>query len=480
MTLKKIFLVIAVLTTGLTPSWAGSPLTISIDAAHPEVAISPDFSGLSFESSQMLSAKNGLRYFSPDNRPLIDLFQTLGIKSLRVGGNTADRSAGQLPDKADIDSLFTFARIAGVKVIYCLRLHDGDPEQDAALAKYIMDNYAAQLDSFSIGQEPNVYPKVTNSMGVVSRPAYADYKKQWKQFENAIVAQAPEAKFCGPSVDNNPVWPQNFMADFGRGNHVVLITAHLYPGRSGDKVPTPEIGRDQMLEDGFIRTYQKLYVGFVPTAISNNLPYRLEEANNYFNGGAVDVSDTFASALWGLDFMYWWAAHGADGVNFHTGDKVAAGNELRASRYTAYFSVTNGFLVRPLGYGIKAFDVGRHGRIVPATISNPQNLNVSVYSVLGDDKYIYVTIINKEHGSAARDADVSLDAGARFDHGQIMSLTVPGNDIASKTGVTLGGAVIETNGSWNGKWTELTPAGTGSFTVKVPAASASILRLVAD
>ena len=50
---------------------------------------------------------------------------------------------------------------------------------------------------------------------------------------------------------------------------------------------------------------------FVPQAISNALPYRLEEVNNYFNGGATNVSNTFASALWGLDFMYWWAAHGA-------------------------------------------------------------------------------------------------------------------------------------------------------------------------
>ncbi len=481
MTWKNIFLVTAVLMAGAARLFAQSPLVISVDAARPGAAISPDFSGLSFEISQTLPAKSGVRYFSPDNQPLIHLFQTLGIKSLRVGGNTADRSAGQLPGKAEIDSLFAFARAAGVKIIYCLRLHDGDPGQDAEMAKYITDNYAAQLDCFSIGQEPNVYPKTTNSMGVITpRPSYADFKKKWKQFENVIVAQAPEANFCGPSVDDNPLWPREFMADYGLGNHVVLITAHLYPGRSGDKVPTPEIGRDQMLGDGFVQTYQKLYDGFVPAAISNNLPYRLEEVNNFFNGGATNVSDTFASALWGLDFMYWWAAHGAAGVNFHTGDKVAAGNELRPSKYTAYFSTTNGFLVRPLGYGIKAFDLGGHGRIVPAAISNPQNLNVSVYSVLGNDEHIYVTIINKEHRPGARNADVSLAAGAGFNHGQIISLTVPNGDVASKTGTTLGGAVVENDGSWNGKWTDLTPTGAGSFTIKIPAASAAIIKLQTD
>src|ERR1017187_10896765 len=107
-------------------------------------------------------------------------------------------------------------------------------------------------------------------------------------------------------------------------------------------------------------------------------------------GGATNVSNTFASALWGLDFMYWWAAHGAAGVNFHTGDKVAAGSELRPSKYTPYFTSTNGYLVRPLGYGIKAFDLGSHGKLIPVTISNPGNLNLTAYAVLGDDKNLYL------------------------------------------------------------------------------------------
>ncbi len=478
---KYAFLLVVVFVAAAASLPAQSPLAISVDSAHPGTAISRGFSGLSFELSQLLPLENGGHYFSPDNQPLISLFHTLGIESLRVGGNTADRNATRPPDKTDIDDLFAFARVADVKIIYCLRLHDGDPYQDAGVVKYIMGQYRDQLACFSIGQEPNVYPKITNSMGVVSpRPPYSDYRKRWKQFENIIVAEVPDAKFCGPGVDADPVWPRQFIADFGRSNHVVLITAHLYPGRSGLKVPTPEIGRDRMLDDGFVQSYLRLYDGFVPEAISNDLPYRLEEVNNYFNGGATDVSDTFASALWGLDFMYWWAAHGAAGLNFHTGDKVAAGAALRPSKYTAYFSTTDGFLVRPLGYGIKAFDLGGHGRFLPTAISNPQQLNASVYSVLGDDGDIYVTIINKEHGVAAHDADVSLAAGAGFNQAQLMSLTVRNGDISSKTGMTLGGAAFENNGTWNGKWTDLPPAHSGSFVLKIPPASAAVIKVEKD
>jgi hypothetical protein len=462
-----------------TAGWlhAQSPITISVDAQHPGAAIPPEFPGLSFEITQLLPDASGVRYFRPDNQPLITLFQTLGIKNLRVGGNTSDRNAHTLPSHADIDSLFAFAKAADVKIIYCLRLHDGNPREDADVAKYIMDHYAGQVASFSIGQEPSAYPRTTNADGTVGpRPSYSDFAKNWQRFEEVIVAAVPGIQLCGPSVEGNPSWQRQFVEEFGQGHHVTLITSHIYPGRSGDKVPSPEIGRDEMLSPQFTQAYQKLYDGFVPAAQAAGLPYRLEEANNFYNGGALGVSDTFAASLWGLDFMYWWAEHDAAGLNFHTGDKVAAGAELRPSKYTAYFSTPGGFLVRPLGYGIKAFDMGSQGRMIPATISNPDGLNVSIYAVLGDDKNIYVTIINKEHGTHARDAAISFPAGAGFAGIQTMSLTILNNDIAAKTGATLGGAEIKSDGSWNGQWTDV-PSAKGNPVLKIPASSASIIKM---
>ena len=53
---------------------------------------------------------------------MVHLFHTLGIKHLRIGGNTSDRNVKQMPGEADIDSVFAFAKAAGVKVIYCLTL----------------------------------------------------------------------------------------------------------------------------------------------------------------------------------------------------------------------------------------------------------------------------------------------------------------------------------------------------------------------
>ena len=325
-----------------------------------------------------MTNEDGIRYFRPDNLPLINLFHTLGIKNLRIGGNTSDRDAKLLPNEADLDSLFAFAKTAGVKVIYCLRLHDGDPQADAVpqntswitLCTLNWIAFPSARNRVRIREKNNAH-----SLGAGMKNINTD--RRLEKICGCYHCRRAGREILRPSVHNNADWARKFIADFGKSNHVVLITEHLYPGGAGGKVPTPEIGRDRMLAaadamtNSFPKAYQKLHDSFVPLAISNGLPYRLEEVNNYFNGGATNVSNTFASALWGLDFMYWWAAHSAAGLNFHTGDKVAAGYTLQPSKYTAFFSTTNGYVIRPLGYGIKAFDLGSHGQFVPITISNP-------------------------------------------------------------------------------------------------------------
>jgi hypothetical protein len=483
-------------TGGRIQNRAATPsATVAVDAKSPGAAVPADFIGLSFEASQLFPNAEGVHYFRPDNRPLIRLFHTLGVKSLRIGGNTSDRDAKQLPDEADLDSLFAFAKAADVKVIYCLRLHDGDPQADAQTVKYIMDRYAPLVECFSIGQEPSAYPTEqrdtrarTERMGAANEKyQYSQYREEWKKFADAILAAVPEAKFCGPSVHNNGGWARTFMSDFGKSNHVVLVTEHLYPGGSGNKVPTPEIGIDRMLAsnsemtNSFPRVYQKLHASFVPMAVSNGLAYRLEEVNNYFNGGAANVSNTYASALWGLDFLWWWAEHGAAGLNFHTGDKVAAGYTLRPSKYTAFFTATNGFYVRPLGYGIKAFELGSRGKILPVEISGgSSNFNLAAYAVLGEDKTVYLTLINKAHGAAARELQVAVGTSpVGYARGEIIYLTAPDNDAAATAGVMLGDAAINNDARWNGAWKNLAPAGKAKFpfTVELPPASAAVVKL---
>ena len=447
---------------------ADVPVAVTLDPSAPGPQIAEDYAGLSYETKREMPGADGKYYFSPDNAPLIKLFQTLGIKNLRIGGNTVDSPKVTIPVQADIDRLFQFAKAADTKVIYSFRLNKGDAQGSSSQAKYIADNYAANLICFSIGNEPDIYVH-----------SWHGYVKEWQPIYDAINAAVPGAKYCGPSLTSNAQpWAHDFAHDYFPGGKILYITQHQYAGGAGGKITDPVHGRDLMLSPEWQTIYQNYYDKFVPAL--NGLPYRLEEGNNFYNGGAKDVSDTFASALWGLDYLYWWAAHGSQGINFHNGDEVAAGQNLAPCRYASFTSAPDGYFVHPLAYAIKIFNLGSRGKIIPATVkpdASAADLNLASYAVLGADKNLYVTLINKEHGPAARDATVTLTAppptGARVD---TIALTAPGNDVAAKEGLQLGGTGIKNDGTWTENWTSLAPS-SGKIIVKVPASSVLLIRI---
>jgi hypothetical protein len=372
-----------------------------------------------------------------------------------------------------VDKLFAFAKAAGVDVIFTLRMRESTPKDAAALAKYITDKYKSQVVCFAIGNEPNIYA-----------PEYSDYRALWIKFTDAIREGAPDATFCGPSTTPGKAeWARNFATDFGYSGKVKFITQHSYPGGSGRKIADVSAGRDQMLSPEFAASYQKFENSFAPAAFANGIPYRLEETNNYFNGGAQGVSNSFASALWGLDYMYWWATQGAAGINFHTGDQVAAGEQQAPCWYAVFWKSTdgNGYAVHPLGYAIKAFDLGSHGAIVSTTVSaNPDHLNFSAYSTLSADKKLTVTLINKEHGISSHEVEVTIHPGKPYSNARVMHLSAPKNDIAAEIGIKLGGSSMGNEGEWNGSWARVKrnpKKSDGSFSVTLPSSSAAIIEL---
>ncbi len=186
---------------------------------------------------------------------------------------------------------------------------------------------------------------------------------------------------------------------------------------------------------------------------------------------AAQRSDTLAAALWGIDYMHWWAQHGAGGVNFHTGDQVAAADESTPCIYAVFLSAGRGYAIQPLGYAMKAFELGGRGRVVPVRLEG-DGVNLRAYGVLGADRNLYVTVINKEAGG--RDAVVTLVPGEGYEAAEVVRLEVPGGDLSAKTGLRLGGAAIGENGSWRGVWSRV-----NRESLALPAGTAAIVRFVA-
>ncbi|HEY3914320.1 MAG TPA: hypothetical protein VGN61_07525, partial [Verrucomicrobiae bacterium] len=370
------------------------------------------------------------------------------------------------------DNLFAFAKAAGVKVIYTFRLLNGDKDSTADLAQYIQRRYGAQLDYFCLGNEPdwrsyhNKDPEIKD---------YPSYLRKWRMFAQAIIASDPGAKFGGPDTGsdypipntkntdyNGASWTEHFALDVQTGGRLVAILQHDYIGQSAKGVSIPAAIDAMLSADWVNNDYPALYNHVLAPIEATHQRYRMTECND-FTGGIDGASDAFASALWALDYMYWQAAHRAVGVNFH--------NKRWIYTDTIYLDHEGNLQIHPKAYGLKAFDLGSHGDLIPVTIFNPDAVNLTAYAV-HESRNMYVTIINKSHGSGAQGVDVMIAAGQTAPHAESISLSAPNDDPAAMTGVRLGGASITNDAPWLGKWTLLP-----SCEVNVAPASATIVKI---
>jgi hypothetical protein len=452
-----------------------APVTLTIDTRAPGGAIPADFVGLSFGMKALLPDRAGAHFFSATNTPLITLFQNLGLRHLRVGGTTVESPpATPIPGEREIDNLFAFARAAGVKkVIYSLRLLEPDPARpyaatNAAIAQYIWSHYQPYLECFAIGNEPDRKGIYQQDLTITDFTTYLD---KWRKFAAAITKAVPEAKFAGPDAGSGNVdWTTDFAGAEAKSGLVTLVTEHFYAGGAGRGVEASQ-GIEAMLSPDWIKTNQTLFDKMAAVVLSDGLPYRFTEANDHYSGGVPGASDTFAGALWALDFLHWWAAHDARGVDFHNTEWVVS--DVIAPDAQGQLKIN------PKGYGLKAYDLGSHGSTEPTAISNPEAVNLTAYAVRSAGNH-FVTIINKEHGAGARGANVTLVSGGMAGRCEAIFLKAPSGDVTAKTGVTLGGAPISRDGPWLGKWAPLVSDKAGRCAVKVAPASAAVVKMAAE
>jgi hypothetical protein len=208
------------------------------------------------------------------------------------------------------------------------------------------------------------------------------------------------------------------------------------------------------------------------------IPYRLTETNSLWYGGLEGASDSYASALWSIDYLYWWAEHGSKGLNFSTGDRTGGGDRTLPSRYAAFVTAGAEYDVHPLSYGMKVFDLGGHGRLVPVTMAAGDDTKASAFATVSTDGLMSLTFLNRSHGADGVEMDVEaiLPTSCSAKDVKALFLTAPNGDIAAKTGLTLGGVPILPDGRWNGRWTPLNGKG-GKIAVSVPAASVAVVRV---
>jgi hypothetical protein len=205
-------------------------------------------------------------------------------------------------------------------------------------------------------------------------------------------------------------------------------------------------------------------------SVSSHVPYRICEINSFCGGGKPGVSDTFGSALWVLDYMFTLAWAGAAGLNIETGV-----NQL--GFISSYSPIGDNerrtYSAQPEYYGMLAFAQASQGQRVRVSCEAAE-VNLTAYAVLGSQRRLTVTIVNKD---TTLDAGVSIIAGGNFVQANALRLTAP--SLESKGGVMLGGSPVTSNGEWKPRVVEPLRARHGECELRVPAASAAIVNLEA-
>jgi hypothetical protein len=438
----------------------------SVDLTKPGRLIPADFTGLSYEAEFISNPA----YFNDQNTTFVNLIKGLGQGVFRIGGNSVDRrpwvavaSSGVNLDKVitdqDIDRLFRFTGATGWKVMYGLNLGTGTPRYAALEAAYVYSHYRDQLLSFEIGNEPDYY--YNNGLRPRSYSP-ADFEKDFTVFADSVQGRIPAAVFSGPTTATHTmIWLEPFVRD--EHSRIQLVTQHYYK-MGPAKDPTVTIERLLKGNSGIISQAETMKA----VADAYHLPFRIAECNSVFGGGKDGVSNTLASALWGLDLMFVLAEHGAAGVNFHHGG-------VDTDFYNPIAFQQGQFSPKPLYYGMLLFSRAADGNLLSVSTDTPLSpdaLNLAIHAVKRQDGAVLVTLINKD-----------------LSHQAFVTLTLhhPGWQSASllrlvgaspgDSAVMLGGGVVDAQGHWSPRQEENATLTKNGCTVKMPPYSAALLLL---
>jgi len=450
--------------------------TLTVDAAHPAGRLAADAVGLSFEMREL-----GIGNLDPDRGNVAQLLETLGASNVRIGGNTLDRDtlwvpAGQSPPdpkpdwvqdvvtRADIQRLRKLLDVTGWKAEVGINVGRWDAALGADQAKAMTAVLGPKLVAVECGNEPDQWA------GKALRPAgydYAAYHADWVACANAV----GHGRIAGPdTAGTSSTWASSLAAD--EHDRMAMLTVHQYAAG-------PDLTITGMLSAGQHTAQLGSVASNLAAASANGLPMRVDEANSAYGGGVDGVSNTYASALWALDYSLSMAQAGLEGVNIHGGlgvcnDPIWNGKFQRYTPFCAAnqaYELAQVYQVMPIYYGLWMARQMGPGRFLPVTLATGRN--ITAYAVRGDDGRTRIAVIQKDDTTAAPVA-VTLTVGGHARTAQVLHLT--GTSLAAVP-TAVQGATVDISGRLRPGRPDAVNVRDGSLTLDVAAGSAAIITL---
>ncbi len=453
-----------------TPTGTITPASLSIGTTTTG-SIGPAFAGLSYEKNTIYTP-----LFTGSNTNLIAMFKRLGPSIMRIGGNSVDKTvwnaagpgqtSGQVAP-SDIAALAAFIKATGWQILYGINLGGSatgvqTPALAAAEVAYAVQQFGSSLLGIEIGNECDLYGNTGNYYA--GNWSLTQFETLWSQYRNAILAASPSVSITGPaSASSESSWTIPF-GEHVTKSQITLLTQHYY--RANGQLPTSTVDFLITPDANLLKDLATLQTG----AQTIGLPYRMAECNSYYNGGAPNVSNAYASALWIIDYLFNCAQNGATGANLHGGGDSTGYTPIANSGATVVEA-------RPEFYGMLLFTLAGQGTLLQTTLA-VGTLNVTAYAVKTSSGGLNLVIVNKD---PSQNLNLTIQAGQTIQSASLLTLTQSTSgaapSLSAPEGVTIQSASVNADGTFApAPAYTVTPAGT-QLTCYVPFLSAVLLQI---
>jgi hypothetical protein len=360
---------------------------------------------------------------------------------------------------ADLDRVFALAESVGWRVILGIGLARNDPATGADAAAYAAANWRESLVAIEIGNEPDRYTSAGRDLRPVSW-LLRDYQAEFAAHATAVARRAPGVAIAGPATCCRPGWLEAIVED--PQSRPGLATHHLYPLWPDSRGSAYSPSRENLLAPSTMRRVVEIVRPLAELCREHGVALWIDETNSVTGGGAAGVSDTFAAALWALDYLFTLAGQGVRAANFHVG----LGG---CGTYSPICLHDPQRPTPPLYYAMLLA-----ARAIPGIVARvdvQSRANVAAHALIGDDGVLRVVLVNKE---TSRPVAMGLRIRGGCNEAGTWRLTAPGP--ASRGGVRLGGRQVTSDGRWEPGPAEPLRVERGRLTIELAAASAALVE----
>lgn len=437
---------------------APGKVTVRVDISGPAIGqVVQHFIGLSTETSELRIRAQQFK----NTGNLARLLANLGGGVLRFGGESADNRHFTGTPAVTLRGLASLVRAAGWSVLYTENLGHFNAARVRADARKVARALGSNLFAFACGNEPDQFVSMR-----LRPPGWTagDYLSEVHACYRAIRSVAPRAPLAGP--DGN--YHRTLLASFASRNAstIARFTAHFYPLGCRGLHGTAASHAADMLSVKTAAAEAARFGIYAGVAAIAGRPLVIAETSNFCHGGLPGVSNSFASALWVIDYLLTGAEHRVHAMNLSTGFSAAC------ATYTVLcLNGDNVYDAQPVYYGLLLTRMLGTGRLVPVSIRQTPRQHITAFALRSDGGGLRLMVENMNRAAAA----VRLDVGSYRGAATAARLRAPA--LLATSGVTIAGARVAADGTFSPGRPDTLHCGAAGCALPMPGYSAALVTV---